>query len=338
MRTIVLAIGLIQILSSQANADELTLKRFFSEAPQAWRESDQFFGKNVFELTIEDRVMANGRTASETKARRKVFQLGHCVKEIGEWLGESKLDEKNKFWLIVNEDYHATLGRKDDRFVIGSVESRKVSEVTSGEFVAYQNARPGFCFLQFCVFDCIVGTTGFHNDPKAKAFIAVDANPITDSDGNEAVVLSLAPAITDGGGKFVEQEKPAELINGKISLTLIPARNWCVSKYEKKIEASINGRRKIYEDQVLVDYRDESCHPAGKIETIKFDGKERIVDFRCTELVLADARAVDFRLTSFGLPEPDHLLSESGGRIYWICGALIIVAASVWVLRRTTFA
>lgn len=310
------------IFTALAWGDEATLQRFVSEAPRAWGNVDTIYDSKAF--TVEN---------SDGKA--EVVQLGVERKASGYEVKAGDPIAGSNYWFIANRDYRAIIGSNNQEYFMGSVKAFK-GERPCMDFESNTHCRPSYCFFGSCVFDCIVGMDGFHNNPSKKAFVATDATVTTGTLGEEWVIVSLLPAAISETGRFEVPEMPSQLQELKVSLTLIPSRNWCVKAFVKRVEYTSPNGTQVSSEECSFEFSGESCHPSSKVEDLRSTetNVKQKVSTAFSELSPANVSEEEFRLTAFALPEPAMLLSEPNRMLYMIAGCAGFVGIAFLSYRK----
>lgn len=302
--------------------DEATLQRFLAEAPSGWSTVDTVYSSKAF-------------TVKSSNSKAEVVQLGVERRASGYEDKNGEQVEGSNFWFIGNLDYRATIGTNGGEYFIGSI------KVFSGEppctdFESNSHCRPSFCFLGSCVFDCIVGMDGFHNSPEKKAFVVTDAASATLPSGEDSVVLSLLPAALNDQGQFEVPPMPPQLVDLKVSLTLIPSRNWCIKSFEKQVNYISPKGKQVSSEGCLFEFSGENCHPSSKREYLQSTEPkiEQRVFVAYSELNPHSVSEDEFRLTAFGLPEPAVVLQQPNRMPYIIAGFVGLAAIAYFCYRK----
>lgn len=326
-------LAMLFVVPSASSADDATLQRLMSEAPEAWRRIEQAMQGQCFEFveTLEETTV---RPVKLRVSMRTTEGTAHCLNgssRIDVTVKSSKIDVSNlkpdqaslsslkkapmeeevfRVSAIANELYLASV-LTNAKPALDWLAFRSDSEGESRNYSTQAKLLPGLSFVSGTPLrQCLAGMPGFVRDETAWQFDIVDAS-MERVASQEFAVVQLQPLGDGWNGRNVEA-----------TLRLEPARGWVVIGYQL-VEKSSAGKQTNF-STCQIEYspqRPDSFHPSKAVFIEEFGIDENTVATK-RELTFASLQdssyqISDCRLTAFGLLEP---ASNRGWTWLWIAG------------------
>jgi hypothetical protein len=296
------------------SVDESAIKRFVTEAPIGWQRLAKSYDSKKF--TIEFESMESPDSASHV-GKKVIWQMDGNVRIDADIFDRG---QAIRYTQLHNSDYEALLSKRND----GTWSISKCQPAAPLGYERFPSALPSLCAARDYHLPSFIDGVGQVDRRHEVAFILDDAWTSTDLNGEELVTASFLFGTRNENSEFA--------VNGEFSrgfvfrVQFLPSRNWCVKTVEFVYPAI--GQNIRTEAKFSV----EGSHP---FELLTFEGKVGDKELkprlreRFSVLESTSMSEDQFRLSAFGLVEPDEFLLPRGRLNWGLIGTLILVGIGV---------
>ncbi len=340
-------LAFLNVLVNLSEADEATLDRFRTEAPQAWNVMRQSYSGKEFEIQSErvDRVSISDLpkpvVVSEESGKKSIARINSLLKirrklvkkkpayphdkptqtlEMVEETTEGIELLNTKYLGILTADFPAKLDYYEP---LGDDQASEKSKLE----LDYET-MPALRLGNTVIDRSIVGFPYFSEVEGHANYVVEDAEEFTRKDSDKLVRVTLSLGILKNG-KVVSTSP--HMLEGVVVLD--PSRSWCVVEYHDKFDNNEGNPDSRLDMIITPSSEPEVSHPIQIESTNAFsDGILWTTSEKFTPLVDTDLTEDECYFSAYGLPEPPEFRRSwltTGILLAIVCILLFLV-----ILRR----